>query len=82
MQGRHAAHNQQNKLLKSLPEQGNTCMIIVKDGPNCSFNATRAVTDTAWLKLANTGLLSISLIQGSTGCLKFDGGYKRETSGR
>lgn len=71
-----------NQSRLSLPEQGNTCMIIVNDGPNCPFNASGAVTDTAWLKLANTGLLSISLLQGGTGCLKFDGGYKRETNGR
>lgn len=57
-------------------------MIIVNDGPNCPFNATGAVTDTAWLKLADAGLLSISLLQGGAGCLKFDGGYKRETNGR
>lgn len=57
-------------------------MIIVNDGPNCPFNATGAVTDTAWLKLADAGLLSIFLLQGGTGCLKFDGGYKRETNGR
>lgn len=61
--------------------QGNTCMIIVKDSPNCLFNATGAVTDTAWLKLANTGLLSISLLPGGTGCPRFDGGYKTETNG-
>lgn len=30
-----------------LPERGNTCMIIVKDSPNCVW----CVTDTAWLKL-------------------------------
>lgn len=57
-------------------------MIIVNDGSNCSFNATGAVTDTAWLKLANTGVVSIPLLQGGTGCLKFDGGYKRETNGQ
>lgn len=38
-------------------------MIIVNDGSNCPFNATGAVTDTAWLKLANTGLLSIKAAQ-------------------
>lgn len=70
-----------NQSLLSLPETGNTCMIIVRDTLNCPFNATRAVTDTAWLKLAGTGILSIFLLQDDTRCLTFDGGYKMETNG-
>lgn len=42
--------NCSNQSWLSLPEQGNTCMIIVKDSPNCLCNATGSVTDTAWLK--------------------------------